>query len=195
MTTLAHLHGKRRGEPPSSTGNPEHVQDTVASVVDMEVRERAPSTAGAWLAELITAFSGSLPFVVLNAAFFAGWIVWNTGVFGLPVFDSFPYVFLTFAVSLEAIFLSTFVLISQNRQSARADRRSLIDLQVNVIAERELTKILKIVADIHNHIGAESKHDPEIEAMLESIRVEDLERVTSEAEQAAGADAGAPSRP
>jgi uncharacterized membrane protein len=183
-TAVRHRH---RGE--SQGARTEHVQETIASVLDVEVRERAPDSRGEWLAENITQFSGSLIFVALNAAWFAGWIVWNSGVLGLPVFDAFPYSFLTFAVSLEAIFLATFVLISQNRQSGRADRRSLVDLQVNVIAERELTKILKIVADIHDHIGDDVKHDPEVEDMLKSIRVEDLERATARAEQAAkGAD-------
>jgi uncharacterized membrane protein len=161
------------------------MQDTVSSVVEMDVRERAPNSRGEWLAEHVTSISGSLPFVALNAAWFTGWIVWNSGVFGLPAFDPFPYSFLTFAVSLEAIFLATFVLISQNRQSARADRRSLVDLQVYVLAERELTKILKIVADIHDHVGSQQKHDPEIDEMIEEIRVEDLERVTARAEEAA----------
>ena len=158
------------------------VQDTVASVVDVELRERAPASPGAWLAEHITAFSGSLIFVAINSVWFALWIVWNTGVFGLPAFDPFPYSFLTFAVSLEAIFLATFVLISQNRQSARADRRSMVDLQVNVIAERELTKILKIVNEIHDHVSQNAKHDPEVEDMLKSLDVEDLERGTAKAE-------------
>jgi uncharacterized membrane protein len=151
----------------------------------MEVRERAPRGFGDWFAETITALSGTIAFAVLNALFFAGWVLWNTGALGLPPFDEYPFVFLTFVVSLEAIFLSTFVLISQNRQAARADRRSLIDLQVNMIAERELTKILRIVADIHGHVGSNERHDREIGAMLQSVQVEDLERGTEEAEHAA----------
>jgi hypothetical protein len=66
------------------------------------------------------------------------------------------------------------------------------DLQVNVIAERELTKILKIVADIHDHVGAGDKHDPEVEEMLEDVRVEDLERHTRRAEDAHRVDGNEP---
>lgn len=185
MTTTAAPQGRRNALEGARSAPAHQVHDTVASVLDVELRERAPGTPGAWLAEHITSFSGSLPFVAVNAAWFASWIVWNTGAFGLPVFDAFPYSFLTFAVSLEAIFLATFVLISQNRQSERADRRSLVDLQVNVIAERELTKILELVAQIHDRVGAGAETDPEVEDMLKRVHVEDLERVTAKAEDAA----------
>jgi uncharacterized membrane protein len=179
----------------TATAAPPHVHDTATSVAELEERERAPRTFGEWLAEGVTFFSGSLRFVALNALWFTVWIVWNTGVAGVPVFDPYPFTFLTFAVSLEAIFLSTFVLISQNRQSLRADRRSMIDLQVNVIAERELTKILKIVADVHGHVGANAQHDPETQAMLNELRVEDLEQGLSEAEEEAAARSPHPSHP
>jgi uncharacterized membrane protein len=189
MASDARVSHRRRAAKPAE---PKVVGETIASVVKMEERERAPRSPGEWLAEAVTGFSGSLAFVAINAAWFAGWISWNSGVFGLPAFDPFPYSFLTFAVSLEAIFLATFVLISQNRQSARADRRSVTDLQVNVIAERELTKILKIVADIHDHVGASDKHDPEVEEMLGDVRVEDLERHTRRAEDAHRVDGNEP---
>jgi uncharacterized membrane protein len=161
------------------------LSETAASVVEMEQREREPQSFGLRLAEGVTSFSGSLAFVAINALLFTCWVTWNTGIGGLPVFDPYPFTFLTFAVSLEAIFLSTFVLMSQNRQSARADHRAIIDLQVDAIAERELTKILKIVADIHEHVGAGTEHDPELEEMLNTLPVSELEQRAAEAAQGA----------
>ena len=83
-------------------------------------------------ADGITAFAGSMPFVYLHIVWFAVWIILN--VAGLR-FDPFPYGLLTLIVSLEAIFLSTFVMISQNREAARSDIRSEIDFETNVLSE------------------------------------------------------------
>jgi uncharacterized membrane protein len=87
-------------------------------------------------ADEITAFAGSMPFVYLHTAWFAVWIVLNLGIVGAGLaFDKYPFGLLTMIVSLEAIFLSTFVMISQNRQAARADIRSAIDFENNLRGE------------------------------------------------------------
>jgi len=84
----------------------------------------------------ITAFVGSVPFVYVHTAWFGFWILANAGALGAGlVFDVFPYGLLTMIVSLEAIFLSTFVMISQNRQAARADLRSELDFETNLRSE------------------------------------------------------------
>jgi hypothetical protein len=84
----------------------------------------------------VTAFAGSVPFVDLHAAWFAAWIALNVGAVGASiVFDRFPFGLLTLVVSLEAIFLSTFILISQNRQAERSEVRSQIDFENNLRAE------------------------------------------------------------
>jgi hypothetical protein len=88
------------------------------------------------VADVITSFAGSLRFVYLHTIWFGLWIVANLGVvLGLHRFDPYPFGLLTMIVSLEAIFLSTFVMVSQNRQSARADVRSEIDFENNLRAE------------------------------------------------------------
>ncbi len=92
------------------------------------------------IADLIAAFSGSIPFLVLNAVWFIGWIVWNTAPF-LPHFDPYPFGFLTMVVSLEAIFLSIFVLVSQNRQAAKDHLRAEADYEVNLKAELEISHL------------------------------------------------------
>lgn len=86
--------------------------------------------------DAITRFAGSMNFVYMHSAWFGLWIVINVGLFGAAlVFDEFPFGLLTLIVSLEAIFLSTFVMLSQNRQSQRADVRSELDFENNVRAE------------------------------------------------------------
>jgi uncharacterized membrane protein len=87
-------------------------------------------------ADRITAFAGSLNFVYLHAVWFGIWVLLNVGAISASVvFDKFPFGLLTMIVSLEAIFLSTFVMVSQNRQSARADIRSQLDFETNLRAE------------------------------------------------------------
>jgi uncharacterized membrane protein len=88
------------------------------------------------ITDQITAFAGSLWFVYIHVAWFALWLMANEGVFGSGlVFDEFPFGLLTLIVSLEAIFLSTFVMITQNRQGARADVRSQLDFETNLRSE------------------------------------------------------------
>jgi uncharacterized membrane protein len=87
-------------------------------------------------ADRVTAFAGSLNFVYIHSVWFAIWIAINIGLLGSAVvFDKFPFGLLTMIVSLEAIFLATFVMVSQNRQAARADIRSQLDFETNVRAE------------------------------------------------------------
>jgi uncharacterized membrane protein len=87
-------------------------------------------------------------------------------------------------VSLEAIFLSTFVLITQNRQAIAADRRAKVDLQVDLIAEREITKLMEMVAHLHEHLGhGNAKHDPEFADMVRPTHVEKLAEAVDEAER------------
>jgi CRP/FNR family transcriptional regulator, cyclic AMP receptor protein len=101
--------------------------------------EMDEDTWGGRLADRLTAISGSMPFICFTALWFISWIVWNSGAISvLPVFDPFPFGLLTMIVSLEAIFLAQFVLISQNRQAARDHVRSDIEYEVNLKAELEI---------------------------------------------------------
>jgi uncharacterized membrane protein len=98
-------------------------------------------------ADKITAFSGSMAFVYLHAIIFAIWIVLNL-IQAKNGFDPFPFGLLTLIVSLEAIFLSTFVMLSQNRQAKQADLRAELDYEVNVRAEKEVCEIKESLADL-----------------------------------------------
>jgi uncharacterized membrane protein len=101
-------------------------------------------SAGDKVADKITGFAGTMNFVYIHSIWFGLWILVNIGLFGASlIFDQFPFGLLTLIVSLEAIFLSTFVMISQNRQATAAEIRSELDYQVNVKAEKEVDLILK----------------------------------------------------
>jgi uncharacterized membrane protein len=111
------------------TGALEHVRDERA-IVSALLRAQDRT------ADRVTSFAGSLNFVYLHAAWFGVWIAINVGLFGIALkFDAFPFGLLTMIVSLEAIFLSTFVMVSQNRQAARSDVRAQLDFETNLRAE------------------------------------------------------------
>ncbi len=119
-------------------------------------------------ADNVTRWSGSMGFVYVHVAWFVVWIALNLGWFGIPAFDPFPFGLLTMIVSLEAIFLSTFVLISQNRMAAIGEDRADLDLQVDMLAEYEITKILRLTDAIARHLKLSEAVDPELQD-LENI--------------------------
>jgi uncharacterized membrane protein len=131
-------------------------------------------------ADVITAFAGSMPFVYVNASVFAAWGVINLGWIGLRPFDP-NFVLLAMLASVEAIFLSTFVLISQNRMSTAEARRADLDLHISLLAEHEITRVLQLVARIAEKLGleeasaaelAELKRDVAPDKVLEKIEKE-----------------------
>ena len=132
------------------------------------------------LADYLTAIFGSTTFLFLNALFFTLWIAVNLGkIPGVPVFDPYPFGLLTMIVSLEAIFLSIFVLVSQNRSSYVNALREEVHLRVNLIAEEEVTKSLKLLSEIRDKVGIVEK-DPELEEMLARTDTNYIERSIAE---------------
>ncbi len=122
-------------------------------------------------ADALTRFSGSMIFVWSHAVWFGVWIGLNLGVGGIGRFDPFPFGFLTMIVSLEAIFLSTFVLISQNKGAELAERRAELDLQTNLLAEHELTRVLRLTRAVAEHLGiALDEPEEEIAKLEEDTR-------------------------
>lgn len=126
------------------------------------------------MAAKVAHFAGTTAFVYINAAFFAIWILLNVGLFGLKPFDPFPFVMLTTVVSLEAIFLSLFVLLSQNRMQRVADERSELDLQINLLAEHELTRLMIAVDLIVEKMGIELPHEHEKEELEADVKPADV---------------------
>jgi uncharacterized membrane protein len=125
------------------------------------------------IADQITRFSGSMLFVYLHAVWFGVWIPVNLGWLdwiGISPFDPFPFGLLTMIVSLEAIFLSTFVLVSQNRQAAVEDERADLDLQINLLSEHEITRTLALVDAIAKHLGLPEGDDAEIKELEQEVK-------------------------
>ena len=121
-------------------------------------------------------FASSTPFLVAHATWFGVWIAWNTGLLGLKRFDPYPFGLLTMVVSLEAIFLSIFVLMAQQRESAIAELREELGLQVSLRVEQEVTKTLQLVAGLYTRMGHRVSDDPELHHMLQPLDVRGIER-------------------
>lgn len=122
----------------------------------------------------ITAFSGQLVFVYVHIFWFGTWILINTGQLGMLAFDPFPYGLLTLVVSLEAIFLSTFVLISQNRLSEEAENRANLNLQIALLTEHEVTRVLQMLDAIQDKMGIDNDEDSELADLEMETRPEDV---------------------
>ncbi|MBA2673932.1 DUF1003 domain-containing protein [Ramlibacter sp.] len=131
------------------------------------------------IAEFVANFCGSIVFVWIHVALFAAWITWNV-LPELPRFDPYPFTFLTLCVSLEAIFLSSFILIAQNYEMRVSERRSQLDLQINLLSEQENTKMLQLLEAIARQVGAPVE-DRELRALEEATRPEALARQIEEA--------------
>ena len=126
------------------------------------------------IADLITDFSGRTVFVYVHIVWFALWIFLNIASFGFHPFDPYPYGLLTMIVSLEAIFLSTFVLISQNRLSVEAERRADLDLHIGLLTEHELTRVLKMLDAIQHKLGIAHDDDHELAELEMETRPEEV---------------------
>jgi uncharacterized membrane protein len=135
-------------------------------------QEEAKASVEQRVAKAVTRFSGSMRFVYLHLALYGGWIVVNSGwVPGMRPWDP-TFVVLAMIASVEAIFLSTFILITQNRMAAAADRRAELDLQVGLLAEAEITKLIELVAEIAARMDVSAVRHPEISEMKERVSPE-----------------------
>ena len=145
------------------------------NIAALEARRDAEAGARSWgerFADLVTGFAGSMLFVYLHAAIYGAWVVINLGLVpGVPAFDK-SFVILATEASVEGIFLSTFVLISQNKMTAAADKRANLDLQVNLLAEHEVTKMATMLAAVMEHLGIPAYQDREINEIAQDIAPE-----------------------
>ena len=126
------------------------------------------------IADTITSFSGHIVFVYVHIVWFGAWIILNTGRIGVHPFDPFPYGLLTMVVSLEAIFLSTFVLISQNRLSEESEYRTNLNLQIALLTEHEVTRILQMLDAIQDKMGIDNDEDSELADLEMETKPEDV---------------------
>ena len=139
------------------------------------------------VADVVTRFTGSMTFVYIHLALFGAWIVCNLPGVPLPKFDP-SFVVLAMFASVEAIFLSTFVLISQNRMAARADQRADLDLQVSLLAEHEVTRLITLVKAIAAHHGIDAANDGELPELERDVAPEKVLEVMETHQRAAGVE-------
>ena len=128
------------------------------------------------VADALTRAAASTPFLLLHVVWFAAWMLVNTGVVGIRPFDPFPFGLLTLIVSLEAIFLSIFVLMAQSRESTIAELREEVSLQVVLRMEEEVTKTLQLVAGLYTRLGHQVGDDSELREMLGPLDADEIER-------------------
>lgn len=142
-----------------------------------EAKSLAERTLAEKVADFLTSQLGSMRFLFINATWFFTWIAINTGLLPIvPPFDPFPFGLLTMIVSLEAIFLAIIVLISQNRASKIDDLREEVDLQINTIAEEEITKMIELQILLLNKNGIDVSKDEELQEMLKPTDPEKIEK-------------------
>jgi uncharacterized membrane protein len=186
--TMEAAEAKARRESPST---PPIEPNVLASVLERNIdalqhkrqEEERKASLQDRIAQAITRFTGSMAFVYVHLALVGGWVAINLGIIpGVPLFDPTFVILATFA-SVEAIFLSTFVLISQNRAAEEADRRSELDLQTNLLSEHEITRLLILTRAIAEHLGIKEADDPTLQELERHVAPEKvLDRLTDDEE-------------
>lgn len=145
------------------------------------------------LSDWITALAGSGPFQLGHVAWFSSWILANTHMIpGVRPFDPFPFPLLTAIVSLEAIFLALFVLASQNRLSQQSDKRAHLDLQIDLLAEREMTAVLQLLQDLTRHLDVKVSLTPD--QIRDLAKKTDIQNLTHKLDDASADQARPPAR-
>jgi uncharacterized membrane protein len=164
---------------PSSSGLAQVVERNIAALIERRQAEERARSADERIAAAISRFTGSMPFVYLHLAIVALWTAVNLGLTPLPAFDP-SFVILACAASVEAIFLSTFVLITQNRMAAMADKRADLDLQISLLAEHEVTRVVSMLTALADRMGVAEAKNPELAELAEDVRPERvLDRIES----------------
>ena len=154
-------------------GRSEQVTEEMLLSIQKRLSERR--TMSDKLADFLVWSAGTITVVVIHIFFFGAWIAINLDLIsGMRVFDPYPFNFLTMTVSLEAIFLAIFVLMSQNRESKTADLRQEFDVQVNIVAEREITKVIHMLAYIMNHLNISYEKDTELRQMMRPLNIDEI---------------------
>lgn len=156
------------------SGSPSPSDHAIEAVAQIEHAAHDARSRMDNLAAAITRAAGTGRSIGLHLSWFSAWLIVNLHLVpGVAPFDPFPFNLLTTFVSLEAIFLTLFVLISQNRMSDEADKRAQLDLQVNLLAEKEATMILQMLQDISQHLGL-TRSTIELQDLIKETKVEEL---------------------
>ena len=147
------------------------MERNIKMLVEKRLRDEDQSSREQKIADRITTFTGSMSFVYLHLILFGIWISWNAGLFGLKPFDP-SFVVLAMFASVEAIFLSTFVLISQNRMNEHAEKRADLNLQISLLAEHEVTRLVTLVKAIAVKMDISEAFEKDIEELEQDVNPE-----------------------
>jgi len=147
------------------------IDRNVAALLNRREQEKAATNREDKIADAISNFAGSMKFVYLHVVIYGTWIVVNLPFVPLPKFDP-SYVVLAMAASVEAIFISTFVMISQNRMAKIADQRADLDLQISLLAEHEITRLVTLVTELAERMNLPSARDPELRELAKDVAPE-----------------------
>ena len=154
-----------------NSGMTQVVERNITALLERRKAEDQRKSFEERVADTITRFTGSMLFVYLHLVLFGIWIFWNIGFLGLKPFDP-SFVVLAMFASVEAIFLSTFVLISQNRMNVQADKRAELNLQVSLLTEHEVTRMIGLVRAIAKKLDIEDAYDTAIDELEQNVRPE-----------------------
>jgi uncharacterized membrane protein len=147
------------------------MERNIKALLDRRRLEERSKSRDEHIADTITRFTGSLTFVYFHLIIIGLWVAWNLKWLGLKPFDP-NFVALAIIASVEAIFLSTFVLISQNRMNAQADKRAELDLQVSLLTEHEVTSLIKLVKEIAQKMNIQQANNAEIDELAKDVHPE-----------------------
>jgi uncharacterized membrane protein len=150
------------------------IERNIRTIIHLRTKAARERSLQGRIADAITSFSGRMIFAYVHIVWFGVWILINTGWFGLRAFDPFPYGLLTMIVSLEAIFLSTFVLISQNRLGEETERRADLDLHIGLLTEHELTRVLQMLDIIQDKLGIVDHENSDLADLEMETKPEDV---------------------
>jgi uncharacterized membrane protein len=150
------------------------IERNIRTIIHLRTKAARERSLQNRIADAITSFSGRMIFAYVHIVWFGVWILLNTGRFGVHPFDPFPYGLLTMVVSLEAIFLATFVLISQNRLGEETERRADLDLHIGLLTEHELTRVLQMLDAIQDKLGIVDHENSELADLEMETKPEDV---------------------
>ena len=168
---------------PGDPGMAPIVRRNIRALAEVRAREFGRRSRSERTADAVTAFAGSMWFVYLHATILAAWLLLNAAGPGRWRFDPYPFVMLAMAASVESIFLSTFILISQNRAQVAADRRAELDLQVSLLTEHELTRAVQLIDAVGRHLKVDLGDRADLADVERDVRPE---RVVEEIDRAEG---------
>jgi uncharacterized membrane protein len=160
------------------------VQRNIRALMEVRQREGARRTASDRMADAITRFAGTMWCAYAHLLVYGGWLVLNSGaVRGVQPWDPFPFVMLAMMASVEALFLSTFILISQNRMQRLADRRAELDLQISLLSEHELTRAILLIDAVARKLGVERPSEQELDEIKSDVHPERVVEAIEQAEE------------